>query len=282
MLPRAGHEAVRVLPELGQLLRPAQARVLELVARRLRLVEAAHQEPARVPRLRPAGAHVAEGPEGRAHVVEDAVQDDLHLPPVAFLDEAQEARGRPALHFQVDGIGRVLGGPEEPVAFGVGPEVVVDVVEEGRIQLEGRRRLEDGGEEERRHPERLDVVEALDEPLQVAPVAAGGGVPVEVVATRLLPGLEAVPVAGPGRGLPVAHGLVRPGAANVGRTRVVARVAVAETLEDDLVDDGVRGPVGRGVAEGGGGSLRGSEGDQTQHEGGGDKKAPRSFRHSRP
>jgi hypothetical protein len=116
------------------------------------------------------------------------------------------------------------------------------VVEEGRVVLVQRRGLEDRVQVDRVHPQRLDVVELLEDALEVPAVAPDVGVPEEVMAVRLLPGLQQVPIRGPGGYPPVAERLVGPRPPEVCRFGIVPRIAVAEALGEDLVPDRVRGP----------------------------------------
>ena len=99
---------------------------------------------------------------------------------MAFLDEAEEESvgGRP---LPGRGIGRVLRGPDQAVPVGIGSEVVVHVVERGRVPPARGGGLEDRVQKESGDAEALDVVEPLQDSLQVSAETAHGGDLVEAV-----------------------------------------------------------------------------------------------------
>ena len=123
-----------------------------VVLRRACLVGARGLEPGRVPRGRAPRPHVAVGPERRAHGRHRHLHHQPDLTAPALLHEPQEqAVGRRPL--PGGRVGGVLGGPHQTVALGIGPEVVVHVVQEGGIALQGRRGLEHRAQQEPVHPQ---------------------------------------------------------------------------------------------------------------------------------
>ena len=127
-----------------------------------------------------------ERPEPAAGVVEDAVEDDPHAAAVRRVEELAERRVA----------------AEERVDL----EVVVRVVAVVGGRLEDRRQVQ------RVDAERLDVVEVLDDPEEVAALEA-------VVRRRGVPRLE--------------------------RARLRDPRAARESVREDLVEDGVSDPGGR-------------------------------------
>ena len=128
-----------------------------------------------------------------------------------------------AVHCHVAGFGRLAA-----QLFNVAEhaEVLVHVPVVAGVVLVQAVGLEDRVQVDRRNAQPAEVGQRLPHALQVAAVAAVPDVAVEVAA---LARLAVVPLASPGDGA----------------RRVVARVAVAEPLRQDLVPDGVLGPVGR-------------------------------------
>src|SRR5690606_24664550 len=109
--------------------------------------------------------------------------------------------------------------------------------------------VEDGVEVERVDAERVEVVELVDDALEVAAVTpVEDAVLVEVLAARGLPAGAGVPVRSPRRHGP-GPGHALDGELQRGARRVVTRVAVAEALGEELVEDGVGRPVGDGSRE---------------------------------
>ena len=153
-------EGVAVAAKLGPLADTVGRRVVELVGGSLGIVEGLDLKPVDVARRASASSQVAEGPERSPRVIENTVEDDLDLPPMAFLDEPkEEAIGRRP--FPARGIGRVLRGPDQAIAVGIGPEVVVHVVECGGVSPARGRGLEDGVQDDGGDAQALDVVEPL-------------------------------------------------------------------------------------------------------------------------
>ena len=198
----------------------------------------------------PAGAQVPEGPEGLSDEGQRGLDHDLDLAPVAFLKKAKkEPVGSRPLPGR--GVGGALGSPHQPVAFRVGAEVVVDMVQERGVAFQGGRGLEDRAQEERIDPEALEVVEALEDAGQIAAVAPRGNGGVEVTSGGTLGRELGVEARRPGGELPVAQEIRWPGAAQVGGLGVVARVAVLEAVDGDRVPDRVGRPGWRARPRGG-------------------------------
>ena len=127
-----------------------------------------------------------ERPEAATGVIEHAVEDDAH----------------PAL----------VGAIEQLAQGGIAPEQRVDVEVVVGVVAVVRGRLEDRGHVDGVDPEVLEVVEALDDPEQVAALEPVRG-------RRRVPRLD-----GPGLAHPIAGG---------------------EPVREDLVEDRVADPVGR-------------------------------------
>ena len=195
--------------------------------------------------------HVLEEGVRGAGVVEDAVDHDLEAAVVRLVEEIQEdlVGGRELPRRRVVGLALDL----LETLLGEHAEVVVDVAEVRRVVLVHRVGLEDRVEVQGVDAELLQVGQRLPQPLEVAAVAAGPHVALALVEVFLAGRLAGVrvglpPVAGPGQQVLVGV-----------RARVIPRVAVAEALDEDLVPDGLLGPVRRleaGVEAGGEGLGR--------------------------
>ncbi|MND84460.1 hypothetical protein D3C80_763510 [compost metagenome] len=184
--------------------------VLHLLAGEVQLGQAANALPADIIPLliegveaAPGGVRVALGPQRRAEpgvvgggVVDHGVQDDLH-----------------AALMQVAGqLGKL----------GIGAEVRVDAVVILGVVLVVARRIEDGVEVERRHPQGLQVVQLGVYPRQIPAVELAGAVALLVAADRFPPGLADDRLA-------AVLVLVMLDAQR--------RIAVAEAVGEDLVED---------------------------------------------
>ena len=176
---------------------------------------------------------------------------------MALIDQIQEKAvgGGPAPGGRIAG---VLGGPDLPILFRIGPEIVVDMVEHAGIVLMQRSRFEQRIEINRGNAEVLKVIQAVDHPLQVASIAAQAGhcvkirfaglSPVEMLVPvdSLFPGLQLIPVAGPGADLPICRKKIRPAAFHVAQLRVITGIPVPKTFREDLVPYRLLGPFRRG------------------------------------
>ncbi len=195
--------------------------VLHLLAGEVQLGQAADPFPADVIPLlvegveaAPGGVRVALGPQGRAEpgvlgggVVDHRIQDDLH----AALVQVAGQLGKP----------------------GVGAEVRIHLEVVLGVVLVIARRIEDGVEVERRHPQGLQVVQLGVDARQIPAVEFAGAVTLLVAADRFAPRLADDRLA-------AVLVLVMLDAQG--------RVAVAEAIREDLVEDLILDP-GRRLVE---------------------------------
>ena len=228
-----------------------------LVLKALRVVAPRRDlEPASKARLALVLYQVQKRPVAHAHMVEHAVEDDAH---------AARMRLGNQLEHQPVGAGPDPGGGvvghlqrhQRAVARRVGAKVGVYVVQRGGVVLVVRWRVEHRVQVQRVHAQLLQVRQALQDAGNVAAVAPVGQVVLQRLAAGALPGLQCVPVAGPGVGAPagVQRAAMQRALQALGRG-VVAQVAVAKALGEDLVPDGVAGPL-RGEVFRGRGRVRG-------------------------
>ena len=170
-------------------------------------------------------------------MIEDAVEDDAHPGRMRPVDqrEGQLVRLRPDPGRRIK---RILAGRQCAVADRVGTEVRIDVVKTRAVVFVRGRRGEDRVQVKCVNPEILEVGQLVDDPLQVAAVAAALEMfPELLFAVLSFVRLQLVPVAAPRMNLPSLRGINRVGPKQILDARIVGRITVAETLGEDLVPD---------------------------------------------
>ena len=197
-------------------------------------IPVANVKPIRVSAIFAILEHILKRPVASADVIEDAVEDHLEPHRVGLGDEVEEELVglRPGPRRGIVGLGF-------PGFLDVSleSEVVVDVAIVGGVVLVHRIGFEHRIEIDRIDAQRPHVRQRLDQALHIPAVATLPDVPfalVKVFVAGLFAGLRLPPV-----GLPADEIFVR----FVGG--IVVRIAIAEALGEDLVPDGVFGPVGR-------------------------------------
>ena len=126
-------------------------------------------------------------------------------------------------------IAGVFFGHQSTVAFGVGTEIRINVMVTGAVVFVVRGRIEDRIQINGIDAKILQVIELVDDPLQIAAVAATLHVLPELrFAVGFFVILQLVPITAPGVHTPLLRRLHRVGTRDVGHGRVIRRIAVAE------------------------------------------------------
>ena len=232
----AGVEGVLVAAEAGQDPAAIPTGVVEAAVG----MPLGHLIPVAVGGVFPVAHNVLEGEAADAGMVEDAIQNDPHAAGVDVGDEVQKVAvgGGPDPGGGVFGFAG--GGDGAQIAFAVGPEGGVNVMEAGGIVFVERGGLKDGVEVERVDAELLEIGELLAQADQVAAVASMKHGGPEAGGVGGFPVVAGVPLHAPGCDAPIGEVL----AAEVLGARIGLGAAVAEALGKRLIPDGVLGPVG--------------------------------------
>ncbi len=139
-------------------------------------------------------------------------------------------------------IRRILASHDLGITSRIRAKVPVHVVVVPGVVLVKRRRVVHRVEVEGGHSEILEVVELVDDTLEVTAVPPQLRREIEIASRGLGPWFLSVPVVRPRCGLPATRLHVWPGALHVGECRIVRRIAIAESLHEDLIPDHVLGP----------------------------------------